>query len=74
MPDRGVSHFWPEPAEFEKPIPDKPAAEFGVAPLTSTTDLHPRSGETLLPVDMRNDFLPGGILAVPAGNEVRGLE
>ena len=33
-------------------------------------DLHPRTGDALLIVDVQNDFLPGGNLAVPHGDEV----
>jgi len=39
----------------------------------STSDqniLHPQSGDALLIVDVQNDFLPGGSLAVPQGDEV----
>jgi nicotinamidase/pyrazinamidase len=31
---------------------------------------HPQPGDALLLVDVQNDFLPGGSLAVPAGDEV----
>jgi nicotinamidase/pyrazinamidase len=33
-------------------------------------EFHPQSGDALLIVDMQNDFLPGGSLAVPRGDEV----
>jgi nicotinamidase/pyrazinamidase len=33
-------------------------------------NLHPHPGDALLMVDVQNDFLPGGTLAVPAGDEV----
>lgn len=33
-------------------------------------DLHPQQGDALLIVDVQNDFLPGGSLAVPRGDEV----
>jgi nicotinamidase/pyrazinamidase len=33
-------------------------------------NLHPHPGDALLLVDVQNDFLPGGSLAVPAGDEV----
>ncbi len=33
-------------------------------------DLQPQPGDALLIVDMQNDFLPGGSLAVPRGDEV----
>ncbi len=33
-------------------------------------NLHPRTGDALLIVDVQNDFLPGGSLAVPHGDEV----
>jgi nicotinamidase/pyrazinamidase len=33
-------------------------------------DCQPREGDALLIVDVQNDFLPGGSLAVPHGNEV----
>ena len=29
-----------------------------------------QAGDALILVDVQNDFLPGGSLAVPAGNEV----
>jgi nicotinamidase/pyrazinamidase len=32
--------------------------------------LHPKPGDALLIVDVQNDFLPGGSLAVPHGDEV----
>jgi nicotinamidase/pyrazinamidase len=33
-------------------------------------DCQPRTGDALLVVDVQNDFLPGGSLAVPGGDEV----
>ncbi len=33
-------------------------------------DLHPKIGDALLIVDVQNDFLPGGSLAVPHGDSV----
>ena len=33
-------------------------------------NLHPHPGDALILVDVQNDFLPGGSLAVPAGDEV----
>lgn len=33
-------------------------------------DVRPQKGDALLVVDMQNDFLPGGSLAVPHGDEV----
>jgi len=33
-------------------------------------NLHPQPGDALLIVDVQNDFLPGGSLAVPHGDEV----
>lgn len=33
-------------------------------------DLHPHAGDALLIVDVQNDFLPDGSLAVPRGDEV----
>lgn len=33
-------------------------------------NLHPQPGDALLIVDVQNDFLPGGNLAVPRGDEV----
>jgi nicotinamidase/pyrazinamidase len=33
-------------------------------------DYHPQTGDALLLVDVQNDFLPGGSLAVPHGDEV----
>ena len=32
-------------------------------------DLHPQQGDALLIVDVQNDFLPGGSLAVAHGDE-----
>lgn len=37
---------------------------------TVRTDLRLRSGDALIVVDVQNDFLPGGSLAVPGGAEV----
>lgn len=31
---------------------------------------HPHSGDALLLIDVQNDFLPGGSLAVPSGDEI----
>lgn len=39
------------------------------APSTAS-DLRPRHGDVLLVVDVQNDFMPGGKLAVPKGDEV----
>ncbi len=33
-------------------------------------NLHPQRGDALLIVDVQNDFMPGGSLAVPRGDEV----
>jgi len=33
-------------------------------------DIHPQPGDALVIVDVQNDFLPGGSLAVPHGDEV----
>ncbi len=33
-------------------------------------EFHPQSGDALLIVDVQNDFLPGGSLAVPHGDEI----
>ncbi len=33
-------------------------------------DLHPQQGDALLIVDVQNDFLPGGRLAVAGGEKV----
>ena len=33
-------------------------------------DSHPRNGDALLIVDVQNDFLPGGSLAVAEGDQV----
>jgi len=35
-----------------------------------TAAISPRPGDALIVVDVQNDFLPGGALAVPAGDEV----
>ncbi|MDE2118250.1 MAG: nicotinamidase [Betaproteobacteria bacterium] len=37
---------------------------------TNQNDLQPQQGDALLIVDVQNDFLPGGSLAVPHGDEV----
>lgn len=37
---------------------------------TRTDDLRPTAGDALIVVDLQNDFLPGGRLAVPHGDEV----
>lgn len=45
----------------------RPACE----PIVKTgTPLTPRRGDALLLVDVQNDFLPGGSLAVPSGDEI----
>ncbi len=36
-------------------------------------DSHPRNGDALLIVDVQNDFLPGGSLAVAEGDQVVGV-
>lgn len=36
----------------------------------NSIDLRPKTGDALLIVDVQNDFLPGGSLAVPRGDEV----
>lgn len=38
--------------------------------MSSSVDTCPQPGDALLSVDVQNDFLPGGALAVPAGDEV----
>lgn len=38
--------------------------------MNTTPTLGPRTGDALVIVDVQNDFLPGGALAVPQGNEV----
>ena len=38
--------------------------------MNTTSTLRPGAGVALIIVDMQNDFLPGGALAVPQGNEV----
>lgn len=38
--------------------------------MNTTFTLRPRTGDALIIVDVQNDFLPGGALAVPQGNEV----
>src|SRR5665647_1455668 len=45
-------------------------AESQVMATKNRIDLHPRTGDALLIVDVQNDFLPGGNLAVPHGDEV----
>jgi nicotinamidase/pyrazinamidase len=35
-----------------------------------SSELHPRDGDALIVVDVQNDFLPGGRLAVPDGDAV----
>ncbi|MDE2310777.1 MAG: nicotinamidase [Betaproteobacteria bacterium] len=37
---------------------------------TNQNDLQPQQGDALLIVDVQNDFLPGGSLTVPRGDEV----
>ncbi|OGS95374.1 MAG: nicotinamidase [Gallionellales bacterium RIFCSPLOWO2_02_FULL_57_47] len=37
---------------------------------SNRNDLQPKPGDALLIVDVQNDFLPGGSLAVPRGDEV----
>ena len=37
---------------------------------TNQNNLYPQTGDALLIVDVQNDFLPGGSLAVPHGDEV----
>jgi nicotinamidase/pyrazinamidase len=39
-------------------------------PVTSTNPLSPRPGDALIVVDVQNDFLPGGALAVAQGDAV----
>jgi nicotinamidase/pyrazinamidase len=38
--------------------------------MNATATLRPRAGDALIIVDVQNDFLPGGALAVPHGDEV----
>jgi len=38
--------------------------------MTSRDDLTPRAGDALVVVDVQNDFLPGGALPVPRGDDV----
>jgi nicotinamidase/pyrazinamidase len=38
--------------------------------MNATSTLRPRAGDALIIVDVQNDFLPGGALAVPQGSEV----
>jgi len=38
--------------------------------MNTTSTLRPRAGDALILVDVQNDFLPGGALAVPHGDEV----
>lgn len=38
--------------------------------MTATAEIEPRDGDALIVVDMQNDFLPGGSLAVPGGDAV----
>ncbi|MBW1853012.1 MAG: isochorismatase family protein [Deltaproteobacteria bacterium] len=37
---------------------------------SSQNDLNPKTGDALVIVDLQNDFLPGGNLAVPDGDEI----
>ncbi len=37
---------------------------------SSTNHMNLRNGDVLLIVDVQNDFLPGGNLAVPGGDEI----
>ncbi len=36
----------------------------------SSSSIHPQAGDALIAVDVQNDFLPGGSLAVPQGDAV----
>lgn len=38
--------------------------------MNNQNNLHPQSGDALLIVDVQNDFLPGGSLAVPMSDEI----
>ncbi len=38
--------------------------------MKNPNDLHPQPGDALLIVDVQNDFLPGGSLAVPMSDEI----
>ena len=38
--------------------------------MSATSAPRPRAGDALIIVDVQNDFLPGGALAVPQGDEV----
>ena len=38
--------------------------------MNATSEPRPRAGDALIIVDVQNDFLPGGALAVPQGDEV----
>ena len=40
------------------------------APMSSASSIHLQSGDALIAVDVQNDFLPGGSLAVPQGDAV----
>jgi nicotinamidase/pyrazinamidase len=51
----------------ENPIPALPASPTGCAGSSLAT---PRAGDALLVVDVQNDFLPGGSLAVPGGDAI----
>jgi len=53
----------------EDSLPREPTVKSGTEPLASTASLRPHGGDALLLVDVQNDFLPGGSLAVPSGDE-----
>ncbi|MEX0676385.1 MAG: isochorismatase family protein [Pirellulales bacterium] len=40
--------------------------------MNDETSLNPRTGDALVVIDVQRDFLPGGALAVPEGDEVVG--
>ena len=41
--------------------------------MSSTINIEPNSGDALVIVDVQNDFLPGGSLAVPQGDQILPL-
>ncbi len=47
---------------------DLPAPSHGL--MTHQSSFQPRTGDALLIIDLQNDFLPGGALAVPDGDAV----
>jgi nicotinamidase/pyrazinamidase len=59
------------------PAPENPASNAripiafaAVRPMSSSSSISLQSGDALIAVDVQNDFLPGGSLAVPQGDAV----